>query len=230
MKYQAVIFDLFGTLVPNFSAREYRAVIQRMAVVLAAPEEEFWLAWKAAFNQRVLGIPPDLESQIAAVCRQLGRVVDQDRVRQAARIRSAYEKETIAPRPDAVPTLTALRSRGLKLGLISDCSSEVPAIWAATPLAPFFTTPVFSCVAGLRKPDPRIYRLALQQLAVEAEYCLYIGDGSSRELPGAAQVGLQPVQLQIPGEDNPDVYRVDSEEWHGRTVASLTEVLDLVEA
>ena len=37
--------------------------------------------------------------------------------------------------------------------------------------------PVFSCVVGLCKPDPRIYRLALERLSVQAEESLFVGDG-----------------------------------------------------
>lgn len=229
MKYQAVIFDLFGTLVPNFSEREYHQVVVKMASILSAPEDEFWQLWKASFNQRALGILPDLESQIRSVCRQLGQEVNGDKMREAARVRFDYEKQATIPRPEAIKTLSALKSRGVKIGLISDCSSEVPAIWNDLPLAPFFDVTIFSCSVGLRKPDPRIYHLALQQLEVGPENCIYIGDGSSRELPGASEVGMQAAQLRIPGEDNPDVYKIDSEEWQGRIVTSLWEVLALVE-
>jgi len=71
MKYQAVIFDLFGTLIPNFSEREFREVIRQMAVTLGVPVDSFWQLWKADFNSRALGLLPDLESQITDVCQRL---------------------------------------------------------------------------------------------------------------------------------------------------------------
>lgn len=55
MAYRAVIFDLFGTLIHNFSRREYRAVLGRMAAVLVAPTEEFARAWFDTFPERTLG-------------------------------------------------------------------------------------------------------------------------------------------------------------------------------
>ena len=41
MKYEAVVFDLFGTLVPNMSLSEHRAVLTQMAQVLEAPPDDF---------------------------------------------------------------------------------------------------------------------------------------------------------------------------------------------
>ena len=51
MKYKAVIFDLFGTLIPNFSEKEYRRIIDHMASVLSAPPEPFWELWSATFRK-----------------------------------------------------------------------------------------------------------------------------------------------------------------------------------
>ena len=45
MKYEAVIFDLGGTLVRNYSSEEYRNTAREMATVLAVPREEFADHW-----------------------------------------------------------------------------------------------------------------------------------------------------------------------------------------
>jgi putative hydrolase of the HAD superfamily len=224
MKYRAVIFDLFGTLVPNFSLSEYHQTVDRMALLLGAPEAAFWEFWSATFNDSILGILPDPYARIIHVCRKLGMAPPAEKIREAAQIRFAYEAATMDPRPEAVSVLFALKSSDYRLGLISDCSFEAVAVWPNTPLAPFFAATVFSCVAGLRKPDPRIYRLALDQLNVSPAECCYIGDGSSHELSGASAAGLRAVRLLVPSEDDPDVYRVDKEDWQGETIASLNEV------
>ena len=67
----------------------------------------------------------------------------------------------------------------------------------------------------MRKPDPRIYRLAIQQLDVEPGDCLYVEMSSSCELTGASAVGMQAVQLCIPAEK--DAFRVDIEDWEGES-------------
>jgi putative hydrolase of the HAD superfamily len=134
----------------------------------------------------------------------------------------------LQPRPDALKTLGFLRANGYKVGLISDCSSEVPTAWKDTSLAPLIDVSIFSCVAGVKKPDPRIYRMALERLGVEARDCLYIGDGSSRELSGAQEVGMHPVLIRIPHEMTADAYRMDEEEWQGPAISSLSEVVGLL--
>ena len=83
---------------------------------------------------------------------------------------------------------------------------------------------LFSCQVGLKKPDPRIYRLACDQLGVPPERCLYIGDGSSRELSGAAAVGMHPVMLRAVHEDLRDAHHIDAEEWQGLVIATPVEV------
>ena len=90
------------------------------------------------------------------------------------------------PRTGSLEVLASLKSKEYKIGLISDCTAETPLAWQNTPFAPFFDATVFSCRAGIKKPDPRIYEMATTRLGVGPQYCLYIGDGSSRELSGAS--------------------------------------------
>ena len=53
MKYAAVIFDLFGTLVDNFSAREYESVLMQMASVLAVPYDDLARLWFDTSNDLI---------------------------------------------------------------------------------------------------------------------------------------------------------------------------------
>jgi putative hydrolase of the HAD superfamily len=82
---------------------------------------------------------------------------------------------------------------GWRLGLLSDCSSELVEVWAETPFAGLFDAVGFSFRLGVRKPDPRGYLAVASQLQVPPEQCWYVGDGSSGELTGAAAVGMRPV-------------------------------------
>ena len=114
--------------------------------------------------------------------------------------------------------------------MVTDCSSEVPAIWPSTCFAPLFDIAIFSCRVGLKKPDPRIYNLAVEGLGIESEDCLYVGDGSSQELTGAASVGMSPVLIRDLDENSTEVHRVDAEgeKWEGQVITSLKQVLTLV--
>ncbi len=229
VKYEAVIFDLFGTLVDNFSVREHESVLTEMASVLGVPPDKFIRLWLNTFPQRATGVLPTPEANIEHICQKLGAHVSDANVKSAAKIRFSFTARSVTPRADSLETLSRLKSKGLKTGLISDCSGEVPTIWGDTPFASLFDVTVFSCVAGMRKPDPRIYQLATEQLGVRPQRCLYIGDGSSHELTGASQVGMHPVLLRTPDKENTDAHQIDREDWNGPVISSLKEILTLLE-
>lgn len=226
MKYEAVFFDLFGTLVKIFSRREYDQVLAQVAGVLMAQKQDFARLWRETFDDRVRGVFPTTQASVAHICRLLGIDVDDEQVAAAAQLRFDYIQRSLAPRSDAVETLSELRAMGYKVGLISDCSPEIPHVWEETVFVPLVGSPVFSCVVGLKKPDPRIYHLACERLAVGPRACLYVGDGGSRELTGAAQVGMHPILIR--DRDERDAFRVDGEDWDGPTISTLREVLNLV--
>jgi putative hydrolase of the HAD superfamily len=229
MKYQAVIFDLFGTLIPSFSEREYQEKVKEIASIMQASPHDFWKMWSATLKESMLGAIPSLEAKIIRICQKLGIRTEASKIREAEDMFYEYEAKYMLPRPEASEVILQLKTTGIKTGLISDCSSEGPELWKKTALAPFIDVSIFSCSVGLQKPDPRIYHLALQQLDVKAQDCLYVGDGGSTELTGASRIGLDAVQLRIPGENDPDVFRINKEDWQGTIITSLKEVLILIQ-
>jgi len=120
----------------------------------------------------------------------------------------------------AAETIAELRRRGLRTGLITVCSEDVPTLWAETAFHGLFDAEVFSSSVGLRKPDPRIYALALEQLDMPAAEAMFVGDGANDELAGAERVGMTAVMLERPGEEQPP--------WNGLRVRALPELLSLV--
>ncbi len=229
MKYAAVIFDLFGTLVDNFSQQEHESVLAEMASVLGAPPDDFIRLWFDTGDQRFLGTLQGPEGVIDHVCRQLGVCpADEDR-RQASRIRFGLTRRYVVPRADAISVLSNLKAAGLLTALISDCSTETTVVWEGTAFAPLFDATVFSCSVGMKKPDPRIYLLATERLGIRPDECMYVADGVGRELEAAAEVGMQPVLIRAPDDDMPDLPRVEPDKWDGPRISSLTEVLTLLE-
>ena len=197
-----------------------------MASILSVPPEPFWQSWATSDEESFLGIMPHNQAKITHICYQLGLNIEQDKINRAFEILLDYEARSLMPRPEAIDVLSALKSKGYKIGMISDCPSNTPVLWDNTGLKSFFEVTIFSSAVGLRKPDPRIYQLALEQLKVKPSDCLYIGDGGSNELTGASSVGMHPVLIRVPTEET---YLFDKEEWKGTFISSLTEVLDLVQ-
>jgi putative hydrolase of the HAD superfamily len=226
MPFDAIIFDLFGTLVDNFPAAAFEIVLSEMAKVLNAPGAEFARLWNFdTWPLRATGRLPTPEANIEYICQALGVPVEREQVSAAAHMRFDFTRRILSePRPDAAPTLISLKAAGYKMGLVSDCSSEVPLLWSDTQLAPLIDVPIFSCAVGLKKPDARIYLLACERLGMLPQRCLYVGDGGSNELSGAAAVGMHPLLIRVPYEDDGVVKRHDEQEWTGPRITAISQV------
>jgi putative hydrolase of the HAD superfamily len=147
-------------------------------------------------------------------------------MRDFLEVRREWTRGILAtPRPGVVDTLAELRRRGIRTGLITVCSDDVVDVWEETPFAGLFDAEVFSCSCGLRKPDPRIYRLALDRLGVEPREAVFVGDGANDELAGAERVGMRAILIHRPGEEprEPDV-----QDWTGPRITAIPEVLTLL--
>jgi putative hydrolase of the HAD superfamily len=230
MKYTAVIFDLFGTLVDIFSRREYEQNITEMASILGAPYDAFYKIWLETGLRRSSGSFRTIEENLKHICRELKIKVSASQIEAARRARFDYVARALKPRKDAIETLSQLKADRYKIGLISNCSTEPPIIWPNTPFAPFFNVTVFSSVACILKPDPRIFQMAVKQLKVAPLQCLYIADGIGDELLTAANLGITPILIKATNEDKKDTLPGDERTtaFTGTVITSLKEVLNLV--
>jgi putative hydrolase of the HAD superfamily len=229
MKYRAVIFDLGGTLVQSVPHEQQMRVLAEIASVLSVPADEFGKLWLDTTSERRTGVFRSNENNIEHICNKLEAPQKAEKIRAAAQIIAGLTEYMMGNiREDTVEVLSQLKSKDYRLGLISDCNPEVPLLWETSPLASLFDAAVFSCSVGMQKPDTRIYRLATDQLRIEPQDCIYVGDGGSHELSGASQVGMYPVLIRVSDEEINEPYRLDSEEWNGPAISSLTELLELV--
>ena len=227
MKYDAVIFDLFGTLIDNFPWAESNNILGQMASELSVPADDFTALWHDAFDERMKGIFKDYQACIKHICRQLGVQVTDGKVKLAAGMRFEMNKQEVtSPREGAVEVLTHLKMNGCRTGLISDCSTETTLIWKDSPLSSLIDEAVFSCLAGIKKPDARIYQMEVDNLGVIPEACVYIADGIGQELLAASKLGMHAVQIRMGSDNEYDPYR---EDWDGPVISSLREVMNLVE-
>jgi len=229
MKYKAVIFDLFGTLVDMFPLQDYESMLSEMADILSVSPEDFTRLWIETVNERFTGVLPTIESNIEHICQILGISLGTSQTTAAARIRYEFTRRLFTPRLNTIETLIQLKEAGCKIGLISDCSSEIPLLWPNTPFASVVDAPIFSCAVGFTKPDPHIYWLACKRLAIVPQDCLYVGDGGSHELTGASQIGMHTVLIRTPYKDGYDSYRPDAKRWQGPVISTLKDILAFIE-
>jgi putative hydrolase of the HAD superfamily len=227
MDCRALIFDLFGTLVHITPLADSDSGLKQMASVLLAPDEDFVASWHGTFTERMTGTFKNYQGCIRHICADMKVSVDEEQIELAAKTRfDMTRNELMTLHEGALDVLSHLRAKGCKTGLLSNCSFEVTRIWGETRLAPLIDVTVFSCSAGMMKPDPRIYGLVTEQLNVKPQECLYVADGIGQELATAAQIGMRSVQILIPSENGYDRYR---EKWNGPIISSLTQILEMID-
>lgn len=225
--FDAVVFDLFGTLVPEFPRAEFFDTVRSAARVLGTDPEAFEREWTRTAVARQTGVyDGGMPGNVRAICSTLGAPAPTDEdVRRALAPRAAMYDRWFHPREGALETLRELRGRGYPIGLISMCAPDTPALWRSSPLAPLMDVTVFSSETGLRKPDAAIYERCCRELGVEPAVVLYCGDGSYGELTGAEAVGMAAVEIRDPSVDVSEQLRPEAEEWTGTRVADLRELL-----
>ena len=228
--FEAAVFDLFGTLVPEYTKAEFYGAVADAAEVLGADQAAFRAEWDRTAPARQTGGFTDLASNLRAICDVLGLSVDDATIDRALEARETMYRAGFHPRVGALETLTELRSRGYPIALVSMCAPDTPARWRTLPLAPFVEVTVFSSETGLRKPDPAIYLAATDRLGVSPEACVYCGDGAYGELTGAAAVGMTPFLIRDGSLDHDELLTPERDAWEGAVIGDLRELLDLLPA
>jgi putative hydrolase of the HAD superfamily len=212
---RAVVFDLWDTLV-DFDPVVGRAFQDQVAVRLGRDPDEFAALWFEGRAKRESGTLREYLLELGA---------PEDLVDELVNLRRDLTRRLLAPRPGAVETLGELRAQGRRVGLITVCSEDVPDVWSETPFVDLFDAAVFSCSVGMRKPDPRIYRLACHELGVEPNEAMFVGDGANDELAGAERVGMRSVLIHRDGEE-PQWDEV--RDWQGPRITAIPQVLSLL--
>lgn len=231
-RFDAVVFDLFGTLVPEFSRSDFFASVRAAADVLGVDREAFERGWTETAHERQTGVyPGGVEENVRAIVVALGGEEPDDGILAAATAtRRALYDRWFHPRDGSLEILRELRARGYPIALVSMCAPDTPDRWRASEMAPLVDVAIFSSETGLRKPDPEIYLAACEGLGVEPERCAYCGDGAYGELTGAAAVGMTAVLIRPPDLDVEEALTPEPEQdWRGPTIGDLRDLLGLLE-
>lgn len=217
---EAVIFDLFGTLVPapsdaerSSAVREFAAAMEVGAGIVASVLGASWRVRHDGRLSSVEKVAAYLVSRCGAAESHVNDVETTLRRLALARLRADRSVFLV---------LDTLRRAGVRLALLSDASPEIAECWGRTPLASYFPTAVFSCEEGAIKPDPGLFARALEQLGVPAHRSFYCGDGGGDELTGARKAGIRALRVERRG--GPAGLAFGERPWHGESVASVEAV------
>jgi HAD superfamily hydrolase (TIGR01493 family) len=94
------------------------------------------------------------------------------------------------PYPDTEPTLRALMTRGVRVGIVSNTAHDLRSLFEMHDLARFIGAYAFSYEVGAQKPDARIFNAACEMLRVRPHETLMVGDDPVSDA-GAGPAGLQ---------------------------------------
>ena len=229
MKLTTVVFDLFGTLVDDFAAASRGSNHAEFPAALGLAYDPFMQHWRQLTERRSLGEFQTVEASIDHVCNIIGVSVTEEQMTDAVETRLQLTRRALTPLRDTVSTLVQLKRASYKIGLLSNCSIEIPLVWPDVEFANFFLATVFSSRERIKKPDREIFQLICKRLAVEPRECMYVADGEHFELNAAAQLGMTPVLIQRFAELPQGESRQEAREWRGLAISSLSEVLSLID-
>jgi putative hydrolase of the HAD superfamily len=138
---------------------------------------------------------------------------------------SAYSK-SITAEPETLATLAAMKDAGYRMGLVSNVTL-LPGLMredlSTLGFDAYLQATVFSSEVGVRKPDARIFRVALERLDAAPDETAFVGDRRIDDVSGAQAVGMRGIQtLQFRHEDEPADVAPDATL---RTLADLPAVL-----
>lgn len=197
-EFDAVLFDAGDTLIRLSGSGE--TLLHRAAAALGVDELD--VAAAATVWQRVL----DRSSTAEELAK--GRDLSNSRHREVWRALYADAGcEQLAPGlsdelyaltvdadswesfPDTLPTLRAVRDRGLRVGIVSDTGFDLRPAMDSLGLSPFLDTVVMSYETGVCKPASTVFLTACEQLQVEPGRTLMVGDNPLTD-SGAVTAGL----------------------------------------
>ena len=140
---------------------------------------------------------------------------------QVARAYAAKREAAIRPLPGAVEALAALRRKGVWLALVTNGGGEQQQRKILRfGLSRFFDAIVIEGEFGAGKPDPRVFRFALEKLGSTPTEAWMVGDNLEYDIAGAQRVGIYAVWVDADGGGLPDSSTVRPD----RIIGSLAEL------
>lgn len=198
---KAVLFDAGNTLIqcnPSMSDVVARSLEGEGMELSAAQHAQMdGLLWKYyAHYQEKRGLKTSIEESVEfwrLVYHDIARdLALGDPARCAAILLEAFAApEAWRPFEDVRPTLEALAAQGVRMGVISNWTANLPRILAGNGLTPYFEFVVTSAEVGYEKPELAIYDAALRGRHLRPQECLYVGDSLDNDYLSSITFGME---------------------------------------
>jgi len=194
MKPQAILFDLDNTLLDR--TRTFRAFVDRLVETYLghlAPAEELC----AMIIERDRDGYKDKSELFAELVEELPWQRQPTAAELMAFYIEHYVREAVMM-PEARETLELARSLGCKTALITNGKTAVQyGKLDQLGIRDAFDATLVSEEAGVKKPDPAIFEMAMGQLGVAAKDCLFVGDHPVNDIAAAAELGMRTVWIKV---------------------------------
>jgi len=193
---ETLLFDFGGTLDADGVAWKERFHEHYRAEGLEIGTEAFAPVFYAADDPLVGGLP--LDADLRTTIARLTDNLEDELARRGIAPRDAGRGRRVATRflgeADAAfarnrPLIEAL-GRRYRLGIVSNFYGNLDAVCRSAGLAPLIRVIADSQRVGAEKPDPAIFRAALEPLGADPETTLFVGDSLKRDRAGARNLGM----------------------------------------
>ncbi len=231
-RYSTIVFDVGGTLLRfnlDALARAYLDAGAPLGVSLDAAKtyavlETLERELPARSQQRLVSLEEDngkdfWDKFYGDGFRRLG--VTRDVTAAVAGIRERFQRaEFEALYDDVIPALDVLAARGLSLGILSNFSPNCEDVLRQVGAHRYFSFFVVSAIAGVEKPDARIFDLTVRAANRPRSEIVYIGDSIFHDIEGAQRAGIDAILI-----DRQNQHR----DWNGARVQGLIELVRYLE-
>jgi putative hydrolase of the HAD superfamily len=206
---RGVLFDLDDTLYDHaYSARVALGVLAGAAPALAAlGMEELARRYRRALDEVHTFVLSGEMGQEAARLERYRRLFasagpvpdDAELAGYGAVFRKAY-RASQRPVPGALELLSALKGRGIGAVIVSNnLKAEQEGKLRDIGMTALIDHLVVSEEAGFTKPDPGIFRVALERAGLEAGEAVMLGDNREADIEGALGAGIRAVWFNRSG-------------------------------
>jgi HAD superfamily hydrolase (TIGR01549 family) len=203
--YEAVLFDGLGTLVelePPWPL--LRAILARAhgIEVDEAEAKQAMLAEMAYYKRHhIEGRDDSSLADLRVRCAEVLR----ERLPAAASLSPEEVLEALMsslrfrPYPDAAPALGRMRQLEIRTAVVSNWDVSLRTVLSELGLGGLLDEIVVSAEAGVSKPDPSLFELALRRLRCSARKALFVGDSLETDVAGALAAGMRAALLDRSG-------------------------------